>query len=63
MYEYRLVKCGGGGMFKGGLIDEKKSQETLDRMAAEGWRLVNSLVEMQNGNSMNLTMIWERQKP
>lgn len=62
MYEYKLAKIQGGGMFKGGLIDEKKSQELLDRMSAEGWRLISSFVEMQNGASMNLTTIWERPK-
>lgn len=40
MYAYKLVKIQGGGMFKAGLIDEKKSQEVLDSMASEGWRLV-----------------------
>jgi len=49
-------------MFKAGLIDEKKTQEALDKMSAEGWRLVNTFVEMQSGASMNITMIWEREK-
>jgi hypothetical protein len=62
MYEYKLVKSGGGGMFKAGQIDEKKSQEALDKMSAEGWRLVNSFVEMQRGNSMNMCTLWEREK-
>ena len=62
MFEYRLVKVGGGGMFKAGLIDEKKSQEMLDKMSSEGWRLVSTHVELQSGNSMNLTAIWERPK-
>lgn len=62
MYEYKLVKLQGGGMFKAGLIDEKKSQALLDEMANAGWRLVSAFVEMQSGSSMNLTTIWERLK-
>jgi len=62
MYEYKLVKAGGGGMFKAGQIDEKKSQEALDRMSAEGWRLVSCFVEMQSGASMNMCSVWERTK-
>jgi len=57
------VKSGGGGMFKAGQIDEKKSQEALDKMAAEGWRLVSAFVEMQSGASMNMCTIWEKPKP
>jgi hypothetical protein len=62
VYEYRLVKSGGGGMFKAGQIDEKKSQETLDKMSAEGWQLRSAFVEMQSGSSMNFCTVWERQK-
>lgn len=60
--EYKLVKSGGGGMFKAGQIDEKKCQEVLDRMAADGWRLINSFVEMQSGASMNMCTVWERSR-
>jgi hypothetical protein len=60
--EYKVAKIQGGGMFKAGLIDEKKTQETLDAHAKEGWRLISTHVEMQSGNSMNLTTIWERDK-
>ncbi len=49
-------------MFKAGQIDEKKSQEALDRMSAEGWRLVSCFVEMQSGASMNMCSVWERTK-
>lgn len=62
MKEYRHVKVQGGGMFKAGLIDEKKTQELLDKMASEGWTLVSTWVEMQSGASMNLSTIWEREK-
>lgn len=62
MYEYKLVKVQGGGMFKAGMIDEKKSQAALDEMSGAGWRLVSAYVELQSGNSMNLSMIWERAK-
>ncbi len=62
MYEYKVVKVQGGGMFKAGLIDEKKTQETIDKMAGDGWRLVSSTMEIQSGNSMNLTTFWEREK-
>lgn len=61
-YEYRLLKSGGGGLFKAGQIDEKKSQDALNTMAAEGWRLVSSFVEIQSGNSMNFCTVWEREK-
>jgi hypothetical protein len=60
--EYKIEKIQGGGMFKAGLIDEKKTQELLDRMSGEGWRLVSSWVEIQSGSSMNLSTIWERDK-
>lgn len=63
MYEYKLVKAGGGGLFKAGQIDEKKSQAALDEMAQAGWRLVSAFVEMQSGNSMNMCTVWERPKP
>ena len=49
-------------MFKAGLIDEKRQQAVLDLMASDGWRLVASHVELQSGNSMNHTTIWEREK-
>jgi len=62
MFEYRLVKVGGGGMFKAGQVDEKKSQEMLDKMSGEGWRLVSAFLEMQSGNSMNMNQIWERER-
>ena len=62
MYEYRITKIQGGGMFKAGLIDEKKSQTLLDEMAGQGWRLVSAFVEVQNGSSRNLSMIWEREQ-
>lgn len=62
MFEYKVTKVQGGGMFKAGLIDEKKTQEMLDNMAAEGWRLVSAFVEMQSGASMNVSTIWEREK-
>lgn len=62
MFEYKVTKIQGGGMFKAGMIDEKKTQEVLDQMASEGWRLVTTHVEMQSGASMNLTTIWEREK-
>lgn len=62
MFEYKLVKLQGGGMFKAGLIDEAKTQALLDQMGADGWKLVTSHVEMQNGSSMNLSTIWEREK-
>lgn len=61
--EYKIVKSGGGGMFKAGQIDEKKSQETLDKMAADGWILVTAFVESQSGNSMNFCSVWERERP
>lgn len=62
MFEYKVTKVQGGGMFKAGLIDEKKTQEMLDLMAGQGWRLVSSFVELQSGSSMNVTAIWERAK-
>lgn len=61
MLEYRVTKVQGGGMFKAGLVDEKKTQEQLDGMASEGWRLITSAMEIQSGSSMNLTLIWERE--
>ena len=61
-YEYKVTKVLGGGLFKAGFIDDKKTQEQLDTMSRDGWRLVTSAMELQNGNSMNLTFVWERQK-
>lgn len=62
MFEYKVTKVQGGGMFKAGLIDEKRTQEQLDQMSRDGWRLVTSAMEVQGGNSMNLTLMWEREK-
>lgn len=62
MYEYKVTKVQGGGMFKAGLVDEKKTQDQLDQMAGAGWRLITSAMEVQSGNSMNLTLLWEREK-
>jgi hypothetical protein len=61
MYQYKLIKSGGGGMFRAGLIDQDRCQAVLDAMPQAGWRLVSSFVEMQDGNSMNMCTIWERE--
>ena len=60
LYEYKVVKVEGGGGFKLGQFDEKKTQEVLDSMSKDGWRLISAHVEVVSGTGKNLTCIWER---
>ena len=61
-WEYKTIKLEASG-FKGGIIDEKKLDEMMNKLGDQGWEIAAAFdTNMQAGTTRDAVIIFKRKK-